>query len=92
MLFRSKALKSDITVSLVNLDGTVLASTVAVKAHKLSKKWTQYSAVLSPTIAPANVNNSLHITYAGSAANDQDVYFSLFSLFPPTYKNRRARS
>ena len=80
-------LMTSITVSLVNLDGTVLGSSIAVPSGALSHNWTEFKTVISPTVAPSSANNSLQISFDATAAAGQEVFFSLVSLFPPTFKD-----
>ncbi|KAK4704830.1 alpha-L-arabinofuranosidase, partial [Phenoliferia sp. Uapishka_3] len=83
----SSALASPINVSLTNIDGTVLATEVAVPSGSVTDSWTQYTTILYPTSTPSSVNNSLQVTFdAGDKGGE--IYFALFSLFPPTYKGR----
>lgn len=82
----SGSLASAVHVSLVNKDGTTLASAVAVNSGVLSSTWQQYTIQLTPSITPSSLNNTLQVTFDGSTG--QDVFFAMFSLFPPTYKNR----
>ena len=43
---------------------------------------------LKPNASAPNTNNSFTLTVDGEAAAGETIFFSLFSLFPPTYKNR----
>lgn len=77
-----------ITASLVGLDGTVFGSASQSVSAASATNWTQFFVKLKPTKSASNVNNTLQITLDGEAASGDTVFFSLFSLFPPTYKNR----
>ncbi|KAL8277579.1 hypothetical protein RQP46_010011 [Phenoliferia psychrophenolica] len=83
------ALASPLSVSLVNIDGTVLASAVAVPSGVLTSTWIQYSVELTPTIKPASSNNTFQVTFDAPATGGQPIHFALFSLFPPTANGMR---
>lgn len=75
------ALMGPVTVSLVNDDtGKVLSSAVA---QSLTTEWKQYSVSLQTgDIATSAANH-----FVLSVGHPGTVWFSLVSLFPPTYKN-----
>ncbi|KAL7269769.1 hypothetical protein RUND412_007554 [Rhizina undulata] len=50
--------------------------------------YTKFDSVLTPTEAASDVNNVFAITFNASEAAGQVFYFSMISLFPPTYKDR----
>ncbi|KAH8110298.1 glycoside hydrolase [Phellopilus nigrolimitatus] len=81
------AFNGSLTASLVALDGTVLASSSSNVSGVAN--WTEFFVQLSPNASGANTNNSFLVTLDGGAAAGETVFFSLFSLFPPTYKNRK---
>ncbi len=53
-----------------------------------STGYTQFNKVLNPTSKAPNVKNIFAITFRANETAGQTFYFSLLSLFPPTYKNR----
>ncbi|PCH45070.1 glycoside hydrolase family 51 protein [Wolfiporia cocos MD-104 SS10] len=76
-----------LTLGLESSDGTILAS----NSTTISGSQTTYENVfltLTPTKAPLNNNNSFFVTVDGSEAAGETINFAMFSLFPPTYKNR----
>ncbi len=83
--FYAKASESGmgpISVRLINDDtGNVLASSTV---PTLSSDWKQYRFTMRSEGSPASSNNRLVIT-AGQAGT---IWFSLVSLFPPTYHDR----
>lgn len=78
----------NITASLISLDGTVFGSASAFISATSATNWTQLFVKLKPIASAPSLNNSFQITFDGEVASNETVFFSLFSLFPPTYKNR----
>ncbi|CDO70623.1 hypothetical protein BN946_scf184748.g21 [Trametes cinnabarina] len=76
-----------LTVGLQTSSGKVLAQT-STQVHGSTTKWTQVNLKLRPTASASDVNNSFFVTIDGAAAAGQTINFALFSLFPPTFKNR----
>ena len=71
-----------VTVSLVNdQTGAIAASTVVAG---LTAEWKQYTFTLRTEDLPATANNHLALTVARPAT----LWFTLVSLFPPTYLDR----
>ncbi len=50
--------------------------------------WTQVQFSFKPKSTPSDNNNVFSVTVDGASTAGQTIYFALFSLFPPTYKNR----
>lgn len=77
-----------LTVALQTATGSVLASqSVNVKGSQTS--WTHVSLALRPASTASSTNNVFAVTIqstSGSTATTID--FAMFSLFPPTFKNR----
>ena len=75
-------------MALQTATGKVLASqSVNVKGSQTS--WTHVSLALRPTSTASDTNNVFAVTIqstSGSTATTID--FAMFSLFPPTFKNR----
>ncbi|KAI5118901.1 hypothetical protein M0805_002817 [Coniferiporia weirii] len=80
--------KGALTASLVGLDGIVFASSSKKVSGASAASWTEFSTKLSPAHSAPNTNNSFTVTLDGEGASGESVFFSMFSLFPPTYKNR----
>ncbi|WP_334267875.1 alpha-L-arabinofuranosidase C-terminal domain-containing protein [Edaphobacter sp. HDX4] len=83
--FYAKTDKDDmggVSLALVSNDsGKVVAST---KSESLSSAWKRYEVTLKTGQLEANANNHLVLT----VSHPGQVWLSLVSLFPPTYKNR----
>ncbi|KAL0058861.1 hypothetical protein AAF712_014442 [Marasmius tenuissimus] len=75
------------TISLQTSSGQILGSaTVSLAGSQTS--WKQVTAKFKPTTTPGSTDNYFAITVDGAAASGQTIRFALFSLFPPTFKNR----
>lgn len=80
-------LKGTFTVSLKSATtGETLAS-APVHAES-SENWAQISVKLHPNATAPDTNNVFEVTVDGAATAGQSIYFALFSLFPPTFKDR----
>ncbi|TCD68736.1 hypothetical protein EIP91_009882 [Steccherinum ochraceum] len=77
--------RGSLTVGLQNSAGQLLASK-RVNIAGFTTSWTQVKVSLKPTKSAANTNNSFVVTVDGAAG--QTINFAMFSLFPPTFKNR----
>src|SRR5690606_33546448 len=62
---------------------------VPFKGKLGSSDYSQFETVLHPRIKAPNSNNTFAITFSGKEAAGQTFYFSLISLFPPTFKGRK---
>ncbi|KAL1759357.1 alpha-L-arabinofuranosidase C-terminus-domain-containing protein, partial [Schizophyllum commune] len=77
----------DATIALQSSSGDVLASaTVPISGSQT--EWTQVAAELTPSSSAGDVNNVFTVTLDGAAAAGLTIDFALFSLFPPTFKDR----
>ncbi|KIJ30509.1 glycoside hydrolase family 51 protein, partial [Sphaerobolus stellatus SS14] len=82
--------KGSFTVALKSTSGQTFA-TATIPVTPVSAQpnvWTQVSVPLKPTASASGVNNVFTVTVDGASASGQTIFFSLFSLFPPTFKNR----
>ncbi|EJD05374.1 glycoside hydrolase [Fomitiporia mediterranea MF3/22] len=77
-----------LTASLVASDGSVLASSSQDVSGSSATDWTEFFVTLKPTTSARDTNNSFTITVDGESAAGETIFFSLFSLFPPTFKGR----
>ncbi|KAK0463632.1 uncharacterized protein EV420DRAFT_1099892 [Desarmillaria tabescens] len=76
--FPPQALRGNINVGHQTTLGQILASSsIFISGSRTS--WAQVSARLRPT---------LHRIVDGTATAGQAINFAMFSLFPPTFKNR----
>ncbi len=71
-----------VTVSLQNDETGIVAAKATVTG--LTGDWKEYTYTLKTGAVPVSKNNHLILTVAKPAT----VWFSLISLFPPTYRNR----
>ncbi|MEP6715459.1 MAG: alpha-L-arabinofuranosidase C-terminal domain-containing protein [Terriglobia bacterium] len=72
-----------LTIAIVSNDGSTVQATAQVPG--VTSDWRKYSAVLTTAAtAKAGPDNKFTITVARPGT----VWFSMVSLFPPTYKNR----
>jgi alpha-N-arabinofuranosidase len=72
-----------------NITGDVFASEdIAIDDPLSTTNYTQFRTTLTPQEAAPNSNNTFAITFDGAEAAGNTFFFSLISLFPPTYKDR----
>ncbi|KAJ7723395.1 alfa-L-arabinofuranosidase precursor [Mycena metata] len=83
----ASAFKGSFTVGLQTASGESLAST-SVPIAAATTAWAQVNVKLRPTRSASSTANNFTVTLDGAAASGQTVNFALFSLFPPTFKNR----
>ena len=76
-----------LSLALQSSSGDVLASAI-VNVSGEQTDWLQASAALVPLDSAVDVNNVFTVSLDGSAAAGQTIHFAMFSLFPPTFKNR----
>lgn len=50
--------------------------------------WVQINTKIKPTISAAALTNNFVLTVNGAEASGETIHFAMFSLFPPTFKNR----
>ncbi|KAL5498500.1 hypothetical protein ACEPAH_1853 [Sanghuangporus vaninii] len=82
------AFSGHLTASLVGSDGTIFASASQDVSGANATSWTEFSVTLTPTSSAPDTNNSFRLTVDRGAASGETIFFSLFSLFPPTFNNR----
>ncbi|KAF5360002.1 hypothetical protein D9758_007637 [Tetrapyrgos nigripes] len=83
----ASSFRGNAQVSLQASNGQVLGSaTVALSGAQTS--WTQVTVKITPTSSPSATNNLFVVSLDGAAASGQTINFGLFSLFPPTFKDR----
>ena len=76
-----------VTVGLRSNSGTTLGSATATLSGSQTS-WTQVQLSFNPTASASDLANSFFVSVDGGAASGQTINFAMFSLFPPTYKNR----
>ncbi|TDL19641.1 glycoside hydrolase family 51 protein [Rickenella mellea] len=82
----SKA-KGQFLAALRSSSGVVLASK-SIPLNPSATTWTQVTFSFKPASTPADNNNVFTVTIDGASNAGQTIFFSMFSLFPPTFKNR----
>ncbi|THU91945.1 arabinofuranosidase [Dendrothele bispora CBS 962.96] len=83
----ASSFRGNAVISLQTSSSQVLGSaTVALSGAQTS--WTQVTAKITPTSSPSATDNLFVVSVDGAAASGQTINFGLFSLFPPTFKNR----
>ncbi|KAI0360609.1 glycoside hydrolase family 51 protein [Trametes cingulata] len=83
----SSSFSGALTVGLQTNAGRILAQN-STQIRGTTTKWTQVNLELHPTASAPDVNNSFFVTIDGAAGAGQTINFAMFSLFPPTFKNR----
>ncbi|MGC4030926.1 MAG: alpha-L-arabinofuranosidase C-terminal domain-containing protein [Tepidisphaeraceae bacterium] len=71
-----------VTAALVGDDGK---NYVSISVSPVSGEWKKYTAKVT---TPADITATSHAKFVLSAEGNGSVYFSLVSLFPPTYQDR----
>ncbi|KAJ3878682.1 glycoside hydrolase family 51 protein [Lentinula edodes] len=75
------------TVGLQTSTGEFLGgSNVTLSGSQTS--WLQVNTTIQPTITPDSLTNNFTVTVDGAELAGQTINFAMFSLFPPTFKNR----
>ncbi|TFK48849.1 glycoside hydrolase family 51 protein [Heliocybe sulcata] len=75
------------TVALASSTGDTFA-TASVTLSGSQTTWKQVYVALKPTTSAPSTSNNFTVTLDGAGAAGQTINFAMFSLFPPTYKNR----
>jgi alpha-N-arabinofuranosidase len=75
-----------ITVSLVSSSSGQVYATKTLKG--VSNSWKKLSFQFQPTVSALSNDNVLRVTVDGASAAGKTLFFGMFSLFPPTYRNR----
>ncbi|KAJ3777495.1 arabinofuranosidase [Lentinula raphanica] len=75
------------TVGLQTSTGQILgASNVTLSGSQTD--WLQVITTIQPNTTPDSLTNNFTVTVDGGALAGQTINFAMFSLFPPTFKNR----
>jgi hypothetical protein len=83
----ASSFRGNAKISLQTSNGQIIGSAnVALSGAQTS--WKQVTAKIKPTSSPSATDNRFVVTVDGAAASGQTINFALFSLFPPTFKNR----
>ncbi|KAG8762441.1 hypothetical protein FRC11_009395 [Ceratobasidium sp. 423] len=77
--------QDNVTVQLLSASGEVLASEAV---QGLSESWQHFSVRLTAKKTPESAANRFAVTVDGANKGGQVIYFTLLSLFPPTWNDR----
>ncbi|KJA18790.1 glycoside hydrolase family 51 protein [Hypholoma sublateritium FD-334 SS-4] len=83
----SSSFSGSVTIGLQSSTGQVLGSATATLSGSQTT-WKQVSVTINPTTSASALTNLFTVTVDGAAASGQTINFAMFSLFPPTFKNR----
>ncbi|KAG6857297.1 hypothetical protein H0H87_006490 [Tephrocybe sp. NHM501043] len=82
---KSDSFSGKVSVLLKSKQGTVFAST---SVSGVSKEWKKFSFEFKPEVSAPNDENVFSVVVDGKAAAGKTIYFGMFSLFPPTFRER----
>jgi hypothetical protein len=83
----SSSFSGNAVIGLQSSSGQVFASaTVALSGQQTA--WKQVTVTLTPSTSASALTNLFTVTLDGASASGQTINFAMFSLFPPTFKNR----
>ncbi|KIK69678.1 glycoside hydrolase family 51 protein [Collybiopsis luxurians FD-317 M1] len=75
------------TLSLQTSTGQILGATnVTLSGSQTS--WKHINTTIKPTTSASGLTNNFVVTVNGAALAGETIHFAMFSLFPPTFKNR----
>lgn len=83
----SSSFSGNVVIGLQSTSGQVFASATA-QISGSQTSWKQISVTFTPSSGTTSTANLFTVTVDGSAASGQNINFAMFSLFPPTFKNR----
>ncbi|KAJ7045120.1 glycoside hydrolase [Mycena alexandri] len=82
---KSTSFSESVVVSLKSTRGTVFASKAVMG---ISTSWTKFTFEFQPSASADTDENVFNVAVDGKAAAGQTIFFSMFSLFPPTFRGR----
>ncbi|KAF4567764.1 hypothetical protein EYR36_011390 [Pleurotus pulmonarius] len=83
----ASSFRGNLIVGLRTTSGsTIVSQSVPIRGATTS--WQQINVSLTPRTTPPSTDNQFFVTIDGAAASGQTINFAMFSLFPPTFKNR----
>ncbi|KAL4267014.1 glycosyl hydrolase 51 family protein [Pleurotus pulmonarius] len=83
----ASSFRGNLIVGLRTTSGsTIVSQSVPIRGSTTS--WQQINVSLTPRTTPPSTDNQFFVTIDGAAASGQTINFAMFSLFPPTFKNR----
>lgn len=83
----SSSFSGNAVIGLQSSSGQVFASATAVLSGQQTA-WKQVTVTLTPSTSGSALTNLFTVTLDGASASGQTINFAMFSLFPPTFKNR----
>ncbi|GJJ10558.1 hypothetical protein Clacol_004785 [Clathrus columnatus] len=87
-LAQGSTFSGPLTISLKSSTTGQTFASASVHIKESSEKWTQVSVKLKPKTTAPDTNNIFEVTVDGASHSGQSIFFALFSLFPPTFKDR----
>lgn len=82
---KSDQFSGTIDVCLVSSSGATFA---VAKISGITSSWQKFTFKLKPRASGRDLDNTLRVTFNGETIAGKEIHFGLFSLFPPTYRNR----
>ncbi|KAF8189372.1 arabinofuranosidase [Pholiota molesta] len=83
----SSSFSGNAVIGLQSSSGQVFASATVVLSGQQTA-WKQVTVTLTPSTSASALTNLFTVTLDGASASGQTINFAMFSLFPPTFKNR----
>ena len=83
----SSSFSGNVIIGLQSSTGQVFGSATATLSGSQTT-WKQVSVTITPATSASALTNLFTVTVDGAAASGQTINFAMFSLFPPTFKNR----
>ncbi len=71
-----------------NTTGALLGSTTIAVSQTTADGWRPYTSTFIPSTSAPDYKNTFRLTFDGSAAAGQSLYFNMISVFQQTFKNR----
>ncbi|KAF8159380.1 alfa-L-arabinofuranosidase precursor [Crassisporium funariophilum] len=85
----SSSFRGNVAIGLQSTTGQVFVSTsAAISGAQTTWKQISVKLVPGPAAGSSTISNLFTVTVDGAAATGQTINFAMFSLFPPTFKNR----
>ncbi|PPQ90525.1 hypothetical protein CVT25_015815 [Psilocybe cyanescens] len=84
----SSSFSGSVLISLQATSGQVFGS-ASIQLSGSQTTWKQVSVSITPSTSASSTSNVFSVTVDGGSAAGQTINFAMFSLFPPTFKNRQ---
>ncbi|KAF7330131.1 hypothetical protein MSAN_02462900 [Mycena sanguinolenta] len=82
---KSATFTGAVTVSLKSAQGTAFATKALTG---ITTSWKKFTFEFQPSVSADNDENVFNVVVDGKAAAGQNIFFGMFSLFPPTFRGR----